>query len=183
MPSNRFYDQEPSVSRAVELLLIFPDDIQTLIASGISSMAEQAFQVNDLLRELKSLGTETVLAFYKSKQRKRNYDQNPVVHKALNDLMVLSPENRTFLSRKVLGLMTHLHDYLSICKQYAVEASLTIMQEAIQLYVQHGSAEVTRHLRHVEAVVVNKNRRRLMPAQVIMDADVGLRLRQNDEAP
>jgi len=86
MNKYRFYDQEPSVSQAVELLLVLPQEMQSIIADGISLIAEQEFRANELMKELKSLGTEKVLAVYKSKQKKRAYDKNHAVHRAINYL-------------------------------------------------------------------------------------------------
>jgi hypothetical protein len=49
MNKYRFYDQEPSVSQAVELLLVLPNELQSIIADGISMIAEQEFRANGFM--------------------------------------------------------------------------------------------------------------------------------------
>lgn len=192
MQKKRFYDQEPTTSRAVELLLVFPPDLQSVIADGISMLAEQTFKISDMLKELKSLGTENVLAFYKSKQRKRDYDQIPAVHKAINDLMILTPENRIFMARKILGLMTHLQEYLRACKRHASVPSVSTIRETIHLYARYGASEAAQHLRGMEAVLVSQGsqirpmiRKQLTQPvngpEIVSDEIAGLRLRQNNQ--
>lgn len=191
MQRKRFYDQEPTVLRAVELLLIFPRELQALIADGISTLAERNFKISVLVKELKTLGTENVLALYKARQRKRAYDQVPAVHKAINELMILTPVDRVFLSRKVLGLMHHLQDYLIACKEHGSSPSPVTIRETVAIYVQHGSPETTRHLQSVQAVLISEGSQ-LRPVErrpatsplngmeVIQDEAVGLRLRKKE---
>lgn len=171
---------------------MFPPDLQSVIADGISMLAEQTFKISDILKELKSLGTENVLAFYKSKQRKRDYDQIPAVHKAINDLMILTPENRIFLAHKILGLMAHLQEYLRACKRHASVPSVDTIRETILLYARYGAPEAAQHLRGMEAVLVSQGsqirpmiRKPLTQSvsgpEIVSDEVAGLRLRQNTQ--
>jgi hypothetical protein len=181
MSKYRFYDQESSVSQAVELLLVLPNDMQSIIADGISLIAEQEFRANELMNELKSLGTEKVLAVYKSKQRKRAYDKNQAVHRAINYLMVLSENNRLWISKRIVGLMAHLQDYLKTCRLYSAQPTQQSVDQLTTVYVKFGPDEVKSYLKAVEAEFISQGRQKT-PTQgsmveVIMDEGIGLRIR------
>lgn len=183
----RFYDRDANVSRAVELLLLLPFEMQSIIADGISSIAEQEFRAHKLMRELKNLGSEKVLALYKSKQRKRDYDQNPAVHKAVNYLLVLSDENRVWIAQRIIGLIGCLHDYLSSCRSFSVLPQRETVDSLTGIYVECGPDEVKAYLKTIEAEFVSQGARpkpRLPNEHLeefIRNDRIGLRLR-NDKA-
>lgn len=187
MNNARFYDRDANVSRAVKLLMLLPFELQSIIADGIALMAEQEFRANELLRELKSLGTDKVLAIYKSKQRKRDYDKNPAMHKAMNYLMVLSDENRIWLSHKIVGLVAHLKEYLQTCRVYSALPTRQAVGTLTNTYTQQGAEEVRRYLKAVEADFIRQGLRKATPIQavsvmelpdeIILEHDIGLRIR------
>ncbi len=110
--TNRWYDESSQVSVAVQLLKKFPLEIQTIICEGLSRLAEKGYQVSALM---KSLGTDKVLAIHKSHLKRRSYDQNPTIFKAMNYLFILTSKNRHFISEQILGLMSLIRDYLTLC--------------------------------------------------------------------
>ena len=146
----RFYDQDVNVSNAVEMFLLFPETLQEIIAEGLAQIAEIEYQANEALKDIRSLGTERVLALYKSKQKKRKYDQNPTVHKAMNYLMVISPENRHFLANRIIELMGYIQDYLKTCQMYTTSPEADKVQVLTDLYVQLGSDECRKFLTSVQ---------------------------------
>lgn len=154
----RFYDQDPSVSQAIELLLVFPEDMQAVIADGLSTIAEQEFQANEIINDFKSLGTEKVLAIYKSKQKQRSYDNNPTVHRALNYMMILSPENRLFISKRIIELIGYLQDYLKTCKLHEATPTLPSVERIRDVYIQFGPEDASRFLQAMEQEFTRKLR-------------------------
>jgi hypothetical protein len=183
MNKYRFYDQDTNVSQAVELLLVLPQDMQSIIADGISLIAEQEFRANELMNELKSLGTEKVLAVYKSKQKKRAYDKNQAVHRAINYLMVLSENNRLWISKRIVGLMAYLQDYLKTCRLYSVQPTQQSVDQLTTVYVKFGPDEVKSYLKAVEAEFISQGRQKATTqghmVEVIMDEGIGLRIRSD----
>ena len=98
----RFYEKDPTVKCAVESLFCFPAEIRRVLANGFSLIAERDFKVLEIENRGKNLGMEKVLSLHKSKQKKRPYDQCPSTHKALNYLMMMTPDSRVFLANKIL---------------------------------------------------------------------------------
>lgn len=112
----RWYDHDTHVATAVDLVMKFPPEIQSIIFKGIYMLAEKEFRANELMNEFKTLGTEKVLAMYKSKEKKRIYDQDPNTHKAMNYLYLLSEQNRKLMAHHILSLMGVMQDYLKVCQ-------------------------------------------------------------------
>jgi hypothetical protein len=133
------------------------------------------------------LGTEKVLAIYKSKQKKRIYDKNAAVHKAINYLMVLSENNRLWISKRIVGLMAYLQDYLKTCRLYSAPPTQQSVDALTNVYVKFGPEEVKSYLKAVEAEFINQGRQKNPTAvqgamvEVIMDEGIGLRIRRDQK--
>lgn len=151
MKKKRFYDLDVNVAQAVQLLMLFPDEIQSIIADGLSYIAEREFKANEILKELKSLGRDKVLAIYNSQKKRRDYDKNPSVHRAMNYLMILSDENRRFIAQQIIGLMGYLQNYLKACRKYESSASLDTMESITGVYLELGVQEVQQLIRAIES--------------------------------
>lgn len=145
----RFYDHDPKVAQAVQLLMIFPPEIKILLADSMSLIAEQEYAAGDLLKNLKSLGTDRVLSIYKSKQKRRDYDQCPHTHRAMNYLMILPPEQRILLAHKVIELMAYIQDYMQTCQQYGRPLQNNEMEGLTQTFVHLGGDQVQELLRRI----------------------------------
>ncbi len=146
----RFYDGEPSTSQTVDLMLKFPDELQTVLANSMSQIAEGDYKADEILSDLKSLGTEKVLALYKSKQKKRPYDQNPSFHKAMNYMMVMTPQNRQAISGKVLNLMGHVQEYLQVCKEQGVQPTISTIENLAEVFVKQGPEQAKNLLNEIK---------------------------------
>jgi hypothetical protein len=105
MLQKRFYESDPVLQEAVRHLLLFPDGIQTILASGISNIIEQNDRTKEHLHESKTLGREKILALYKSHGKQRSYDNNPAMHKLMNDLMMMDSENRQSIAKQMIELI------------------------------------------------------------------------------
>jgi hypothetical protein len=139
MSIKRFYDGEPTTSQVVNLMLKFPDELQTVLGNSMSEIAARDFNADEILNDLKSLGTEKVLSMYKSKQKKRDYDRNAAFHQAMNYMMVMSSQNRQAISGKVLVLMGHMQEYLQVCKERNASPSAQVMADIADVYIKEGS--------------------------------------------
>ncbi|MBX2860335.1 MAG: hypothetical protein KTR14_03815 [Vampirovibrio sp.] len=147
---SRFYEKDPLVNQAVEALFSFPPAFQSIIAEGLAEIAERECRANELAEQLKSLGTDKVMALYKSKRKGRTYDQNPQTHKMMNYLMLLSEENRQLMARETLQLMSCIQDYLSLCKEYESQTSAEAMQTLTGTYTGHGEKATREFLKTVK---------------------------------
>lgn len=181
MPQQRFYDIEPSLGKAVGLLMVFPNEMQSLIAQGVSRIAEQEFKAKNLMQDLKSLGSDIVMSLHKSKQRKRGYDRNREVHETLNYLMILSPKQRYLISLKILGLLGTLQQYLKLCRLFSVSPPKAMVATLVETYVKNGEQEAQVYLKAIETELLRTNERRgsvYLSTEEIMDDVAGLKLRE-----
>ncbi len=142
----RWYDQQADLSRCVMLLAAFPPEVQSIIADGMNDLAEREFEVSTLLKSLKSLGPEIVLGIYKSKNKRRQLDQAPHMHKALNCLYMLSAENRQLLAQLTLELVNYIYRYFEACKQYREQSRPEHLVALTRHYVRNGGPEAEQFL-------------------------------------
>jgi hypothetical protein len=151
MSNRRFYEDHPTVKTAVESLFLFPDDIQRIIARGFSIIAERDCNALELLKEFRTLGSERVLALYKSKKKQRKYDQNPIVHEAMNYMLVMNEKSRVFLASKVIELVGFMQTYLKLCKQYATAPETEAIEAISHTYVEHGPEKAKAFLSQLDS--------------------------------
>jgi len=144
--NRRFYDQDPTVAQAVSLLLMFPPELQTVIAKAFAAIAERDFNMLEIMKEFRSLGTAKVLALHMSKQKKRAYDQDPLVHQAMNYLMLMESRSRQRIAERILVLVGHIQEYLTNCKTFNVAPSTQTVEKIADVYVQFGTEHVKEFL-------------------------------------
>lgn len=177
MSKQRFYDREPVVSQAVELIFAFPEPIQEIVALGLSQIANQEFRANELMNNVKSMGSENVLAMFKSKRRRRAYDNNQITHQAMNHLFILPNDKRIFVSEKVVELVRFVEELIRITNRNSATVDLEAVRRIVEAYVQFGPEESRRFLEAVRAQFL----RSLGADEVVVSEDeAGLRLRRID---
>lgn len=176
----RWYDQQAELSRCVGLLAAFPPEVQNIVADGMIDLAEREFEVHTLLKSLKSLGPETVLGIYKSKNKRRQLDQAPHMHQALNYFYILSAENRLFLAQLTIDLVSYIYRYFEACRQYREDSSADHLLVLTRKYVQNGGPEAQKFLdglqKQFSESIRSKPRSATTPA--LSDHESGMRLKK-----
>jgi len=142
----RFYEKNPTVKQAVTLLFKFPPDVRSILARGFCAIAESDFDAHIVIKDFKRLGKEKVLALYKSAQKRREYDRDPYLTKAMNYLMILNPDQQFFISVKLLDLIHVVRDFMVVCKQHAVRLQLAMVEKITHMYVHCGRKEAEEFL-------------------------------------
>src|SRR6476619_3957588 len=133
----RWHDQRPEMAKAIHFLSSLPDDLQTILGDTVIAMTDKEFKVNDLLVAFKSLGHEKILGLHQSKKKRRNYDNNPTMHKAINCIYVLPSEQQQWLGNQLLVLMNFVIQYFEAHKKAGLPASAATLQALTQAFV-HG---------------------------------------------
>jgi hypothetical protein len=149
--NRRWYDEVSEAAQLVGLLQKFPPAFQTIFAEGMLLMAEQRFGANELMRSIKSLGREKVLALYKSKNKLRVLDQNQSVFNALNQMMVLSTEQCVELARTFVDLLLEVIVYIKLCKNAQQSPSHEVVSHMTDILVARGSYAVAQYVKQLEA--------------------------------
>lgn len=108
------------MSEAVNVTRQLPRDMQGIIATGLSMVAIRDHQADHKIGNLKSIGTDKVLPLYKSKNKRRDYDQVSEFHMAMNYLQILEEPERRDVSGKMIELVEFARDYLEKCRYTAI---------------------------------------------------------------
>ncbi len=147
----RWYDKNPATSKALSFMFELPDGMMVIVCDGIIHLVERDLKEKEDLRSYRSLGSEKVLALYKSKQRNRNYDKNPTVHKMVNYLYQLTDENRQFMAHHLLTLIRLVQTYLEACQKNDYPSQLDDVREVVSTYVFKNSTEAESMLESIIA--------------------------------
>ncbi|MGE0201448.1 MAG: hypothetical protein AB7P76_10825 [Candidatus Melainabacteria bacterium] len=142
----RWYDRQPRLAEAVRILSHLPDEVTNVLSEGVVVIANRDFNIGNALHDVKSLGMEKIMGLHKSKNKKRLYDQNPTLHKAMNYLYILENDNQDVMADHILTLMTFIQEYLSTCKIFQADASQDDIAKITKIYVEQGGPEVRRFL-------------------------------------
>lgn len=179
----RWYDQRSELTQCISLLEAFPAEVRTIIADGLVYLAEREFEAHLMLSSLKSLGPEKILGIYKSKNKRRSMDKDPVFHKVMNYFYILSPQNRLFMARLTTDLVTYIYKYFESCKNYSQPVSIEDVTNITRRYVDSGGDEA----QHFIETLQRQFRRQLQSAPepgqggatpTIQEDDSGLHLRK-----
>lgn len=146
MSGHRFYDRDQSVCEAVNVTRQLPRDFQGVLAKGISQIAIRDHQADHRLSQLKSLGAERILPLYKSKNKRRDYDQVPEFHTAMSYLQVLSEDERRKLAEKVIELAEFAREYVEKCKYTALLPDQSKMENIQENYLRLETAKARQYL-------------------------------------
>lgn len=165
MTDRRFYDGERVVGEAINLTRQLPKEMQDVIATGLSFVAIQEYQADRRLGNLKSLGSEKILPLYKSKNKRRDYDQVSEFHTALNYLQVLETNERQNVSLRVLDLAKFALEYLDKCKFTALLPDKKKLERVRDAYLKLEKGKASEYLKAVHQELKNSMQSKGTPLQ------------------
>ncbi len=142
----RWYDRQPKLSQAFKLIIILPDEIRSIISESLMLIANREFDAHERENSFRTLGSDKILGLHKSKNKRREYDQNELLHKAMNYLYVLSDDNQDFMADHILALVTYIQKYFATCQEFKAEPTLEAVAQVTHTYVEKGTTEVERFL-------------------------------------
>jgi hypothetical protein len=142
----RWYDRQPKLAQGVRMLILLPDEIRTIIGEALIALANNEFDVNKHSAALRTLGNEKIIGLHKSKNRRREYDDNETLHKAMNYLYLLSDQGQDFMADHILKMMKHITLYFSACVEFQVNSNPEEIATLAATYVSSGDAGVAQFL-------------------------------------
>jgi len=145
----RWYDRQPKLSRAFKLIIILPDEVRSIISESLMLLANREFDAAERENSFRTVGSEKVMALHKSKNRRREYDQNEQLHKAMNYLYVLSDDNQDFMAEHILKMVEFIQKYFATCHEFKAQPSLEDVATVTNTYVEKGTAEVENFLKQL----------------------------------
>jgi len=138
----RWHDRQPQLAQAVRALCLMPDEVCTIISESVILLMHRDFREVLLDKQFRTLGHEKILGLHKSKNRRREYDVNDTLHKAMNTLYLLSHESQDYVAREVMTMVEYIQRYLATCYEFQQNASAEDVARITKSYVEEGSEEV-----------------------------------------
>ena len=151
MAEQRFYDRDKDVREAVNVTRQLPQDMQKIIAEGLSQLAVRDYQVDKRLKEVRSLGVDRVLPLYKSKNKRRDYDEIPEFHAAMNYLRILEEEEQREVSQTVTELARFAQEYVEKCRFVALLPDNRKVALVRDTYIKLERVQAQQYLEAVKA--------------------------------
>ncbi len=102
----RWYEQSPVASSAVDLFLSLPELTRHLISKQIETHVQYMRSDDD---GVKQLGRDRVLSLYQSQMNRRQLDNDPTISNVLRKIQSLPPQKQkqTFAQLLDVGMMVH----------------------------------------------------------------------------
>lgn len=186
-PYKRWYDRQPKLAQAVRVLMLFPDEIKGVISEGIMLIANREFVTDEDRNSVRTLGSEKIMGLHKSKNKRREYDQAELPHKAMNYLYILSNENQDFMAEHILKMVQYIQQYLSTCRVFQAEPTVEHIAELTDMYIKMGSDKVEEFLNKLREEFFHRMlaAKDIVPPEdflenIVMDEMQGLKLRVKD---
>lgn len=145
----RWHDRQPQLAKAVRTLCLLPDEVCTILSAGMIQIMHRDFKEILLDKQFRTLGHEKILGLHKSKNRRREYDENETLHKAMNTLYLLPNEAQDHVADEVMTMMNYIQSYLATCYEFQQDTSPEDIAGITRTYVEKGSAEVENFLQNL----------------------------------
>jgi hypothetical protein len=136
-PRRRWHDNDPDLLIALERLALCPPDQQHLLAQLLLDTTDVIGMSYQQDSRLKNLGTERVMSLMRAKARRRWYDKDITMHKAIMSVMMVMDTHRTLLGRRLGHAIQAIETYTDWCKSEFMPADArTIYARAQQVFMQ-----------------------------------------------
>lgn len=115
--TERWYDLDPAMHQVMDSMKELP--IEYVL--GIAELINEHIQDKKLMAssdELKSYGFEKIVMLMRSKIMRRWYDQFPEMHKAVNNLMMIDPVERSHLVYRAKVALDVIDNYMNACQSF-----------------------------------------------------------------
>lgn len=151
-----------------------------MIAEAVILLAEREFAADKRMANLRSLGPEKVLGIFKSKNKRRQADQNPNVHQAMNYLYVLPEEDQRRIADRMIEIINHIFEYLQICSQARIAPLAETVGDLTRIYVYEGTEETTRQLNRLRQQAMAELNQAAAAGEKITHQEGSLRIQRDD---
>src|SRR5690606_12362088 len=120
----RWYDRQPRLASAVTLSVLLPEEVQRMIGEALVLIEDRERMLHTQDSTCKTLGSEKIMGIHKSKNKRREYDQNETLHKAMNCLYILSDDNQDLMADHILSMIDYIRQYFAACQEFKVSPSM-----------------------------------------------------------
>lgn len=170
----RWHDKKPELAKAIHFLGSLPNDVQTIIGECVVKVAEKEYKVSQLIKDLKSLGSEKIMGLHQSQKKRRNYDKNPSTQKAVNHIYILPEADQMKLTKQVLSLMDTIFTYFEIHKTLNMPVEKETLQNLADAFAEGGAKQASEFNKRIRKQLAEKAQQ----AEYIKESQTGLIIRQ-----
>lgn len=145
----RQYDRSHELAQAVNILTLMPDEIRSIISESVLNLMHQEYEETMQEKHYRSLGSDKILGLHKAEHRRRAYDQNPILHRAMSHFYILSETAQDYMGKHILAMLNYIQSYLDTCGELQQDPSLEDVAAITQRYIEKGSAETEAFLKEL----------------------------------
>jgi hypothetical protein len=145
----RWYDQEPELSALVQTMSHQSSEDQRLYCRMIIQVYTDWREAQYLAGNQLSIGPERHMALHKSKNKRRWYDEDPLIHRAFNYLYILDEETRYYLARQLNRTTQRIKEYRSLCMSYGRNSSTSEIRSLIQISMSQTEEATQQYLSRI----------------------------------
>lgn len=184
-PFRRWHDDRGDLSLAIDLLESMPPAVMPYIAAGLCEWTDQVFDTGTILRELKSLGKDRIMALHQSQKKRRSYDRDPDLHRIVNTFYVLPETEQESVAGQFVEFAAILVDYMATCDSFAAEPKPDDLAKMKDLFVANGIEAAQTYLQSLHASYnqILLAEEVLPEPQIVMDASGGIQLKAKSNEP
>ncbi len=172
LSKRRWHDRGGYLERVIAVLDAMPPELLYWVVEGINGLAEKNWKVDDLL---KSVGTEKILALYKSRNKRRHYDGDPRLYKTINYFFLLPDSQQEELAHKSLQFVKIMAEFLANCNEHMMQPKRDELQRLVDLFILSGPEEVQNQIRR-------KHPEFKFTHEVVQDAETGMRIQITEKS-
>jgi hypothetical protein len=136
-PRRRWHDNDPDLLIALERLAQCPPEQQQMLAQLLLDTTDVVGMSYQQDSRLKNLGSERVMSLMRAKARRRWYDKDVTLHKAMMSIMMVMDTYRTLLGRRLGHAIQAIETYTLWCKSEGMPLDpRTVYTRAKQVFLQ-----------------------------------------------
>lgn len=183
--NRRWYDKDMDMSRFIAAMCLFPYEIQTILCEGTTQIAEIEFHVKEQENHFKSLGLDKLERLWSSTLKRRLYDRNPMMFRAVNYMSIMSEETRRLLLIKANELLDFTIEHYDICSAADTEPTMDEVAKMTYIYVTEGSTQAKQFVREFRKIFMQLPSKNQGPQynftdQIYIDDTLKLRLKAEE---
>ncbi|MBX2861451.1 MAG: hypothetical protein KTR14_09450 [Vampirovibrio sp.] len=197
VPFVRWHDRNPVLAEVIQKLEKMPTEHMEVCARLMIGMCSNLKGGPKDDFSLVELGAEKTTGLMKSKNKRRWYDQNPVMHMAMNKLYLLSEKEQGVIAEKMIVSIRVLEEYLGYCyrqiRKEEPQEALYLIKTGIEDGYEHCIKKLKemgcwdeKSGKHLPEAIAKKHRlptpeekKNLVAGYQLQDSDQGMKINHN----
>lgn len=148
----RWYDTAPHIRHAFESFRVMPSDYRQHFVELLDTVTSKMKADNKKYGDIKSMGSDRTTGWIKAREKKRVDDRDPVLHRALVNLFLLSDEQRSFLATRISISVSCMDLYQEACRRQGKMEKLNELMQIINAVIAKGLSAAQLHFYRADLI-------------------------------